>query len=938
MIIGQLSYAILWDIAPNYVMTYNFMEEHTEINEMKTKFITILMTTVLVLTMFSVLQITAFADEKEDVPTEPKNGIPLVIIRVDESEEAIAAAEEASGTDPGNRKDYGTIAEMNGSEDHSVRCTGTVEIKVPEGYKGEYGSIIVPDGEVKLKYIRGRGNSTWSTDPELKKPYKIEYADKQDLFGMGKNKEWALMANAYDNTLVRNRVVSWLGERMGFAYTPQMVPVDVVMIGSESGGAELGSYCLSELVSVGKNRLDIDGAKLLAYYSNIQNEGDLYFTTKGGTDLKFEDPEEENEQVEAFINDLEDLIMSPEHIAGDGHEAVAEKMDMRSAADFWWIQEFVCNGDSYGSSSTYMYIDPDPTLKLFWGPLWDFDLTFSDREEEEDLGTKFGFNNTVSPWFDKLRTEDPEFIRILNERWNGSDDTEDPYAGLNELLNEVTVTGGELDRMKEELRASWNRDRDVWGRHHDWEEEKSDIDTYIEEMRTWIEKRRAWINDNLDKIGQVYHTVTYMADGNEVGTEIVRENDVASNSPEPPEKDGYLFECWQERETGGSIEWVSILKDTTFDAVYVREEDAVKPTGAYFFFDEDWAALDEKEYCDNAKVIVPEDAIVSNMIWTSSDESVGVVDRYGIVTLLSEGDTTITLTLYNGVSASYVLHVYDSGKVTPDKATSVVADPKSLTLKVGETKLLGYSILPESGVFDNFWVTYEADESGCVETDGRIITGVKPGKATVRICLNANNKTEEFTDLCTVTVVGSGTPVSIKGAKVDLSERSFTYNGRKQKPSIRKIKGLKLRPGKDYTARWSGSSSKNVGKYTVTITGRGKYTGTTKATYKIVPKGTSITRLTRAGRNVKVKWKKQPAKMSKSRITGYQIQISTSRKFTGNRKTVTVKGYKTVSKIVTKLKAGKKYYVRIRTYMTVKGEKCNSPWSKVKTVKTKNIF
>ena len=76
-------------------------------------------------------------------------------------------------------------------------------------------------------------------------------------------------------------------------------------------------------------------------------------------------------------------------------------------------------------------------------------------------------------------------------------------------------------------------------------------------------------------------------------------------------------------------------------------------------------------------------------------------------------------------------------------------------------------------------------------------------------------------------------------------------------------------------------------------------------------------------------------KMSSSRITGYQIQLATNKKFTKNKKTVIVKGYKKVSKKVKKLKAKKKYYVKICTYKTVSGKKYYSPWSKVKTVRTK---
>ena len=81
------------------------------------------------------------------------------------------------------------------------------------------------------------------------------------------------------------------------------------------------------------------------------------------------------------------------------------------------------------------------------------------------------------------------------------------------------------------------------------------------------------------------------------------------------------------------------------------------------------------------------------------------------------------------------------------------------------------------------------------------------------------------------------------------------------------------------------------------IAGKGKYTGTAaRAKYKINPKGTSITKLEKAKKAVSVKWKKQSARMSKSRITGYQIQLATNKKFTRNKKTVNVKGYKTVSK------------------------------------------
>ena len=178
-------------------------------------------------------------------------------------------------------------------------------------------------------------------------------------------------------------------------------------------------------------------------------------------------------------------------------------------------------------------------------------------------------------------------------------------------------------------------------------------------------------------------------------------------------------------------------------------------------------------------------------------------------------------------------------------------------------------------------------------------------------------------------------PVSIQDAKVVLSANAYTFNGKVRKPAIKTIGGKTLKSGTDYSVKWSNASSKNVGSYTVTITGKGNYTGTTKAKYRINPKGATLSKPVKGKKAATVKWKKQSAKMAKKRITGYQIQLATDSKFKKNKKTVTVKGYSKVSKKVSKLKGGKKYYVRIRTYMTVNGEKFYSPWSKAKTVITK---
>ncbi len=177
------------------------------------------------------------------------------------------------------------------------------------------------------------------------------------------------------------------------------------------------------------------------------------------------------------------------------------------------------------------------------------------------------------------------------------------------------------------------------------------------------------------------------------------------------------------------------------------------------------------------------------------------------------------------------------------------------------------------------------------------------------------------------------TPKAIKPT-VTLAKKEYTYNGKAKKPAVTVKDGNSKLASSDYSVSYA-SGRKNVGAYKVTVNLKGNYSGKKTATFKILPKGTSLNKPKAEKKAIKVNWKKQTAKMSKSRIAGYQIQVATDKKFTKNKKTVTAKGYKTTSKKITKLKGGKKYFIRIRTYMTVGGKKYYSPWSKASSIKTK---
>lgn len=196
-------------------------------------------------------------------------------------------------------------------------------------------------------------------------------------------------------------------------------------------------------------------------------------------------------------------------------------------------------------------------------------------------------------------------------------------------------------------------------------------------------------------------------------------------------------------------------------------------------------------------------------------------------------------------------------------------------------------------------------------------------------------KEGSFTEICTVCKnIGSEKTVAAVQS-IRLLKTTYSYNGKKQKPSVtvmdRQQKRLKERT--DYTLIYP-ITPKNVGIYTVTIQFRGNYSGTETRTFRISPKKTAIVRLYAGRKRFTIKWQKQ-----KNQVDGYEIAYSISSKFPKKTTKTVVAGKNASSKIVSKLKAGKKYYVRIRAYKTVKiqgkQKKLYAGWSKVKTVKVK---
>ena len=184
----------------------------------------------------------------------------------------------------------------------------------------------------------------------------------------------------------------------------------------------------------------------------------------------------------------------------------------------------------------------------------------------------------------------------------------------------------------------------------------------------------------------------------------------------------------------------------------------------------------------------------------------------------------------------------------------------------------------------------------------------------------------------TLTVDGrtirEGAPAKTSVLRCNYSVRDKTWTGKPLEPAVTVTDGDRtLVKGVDYTVSYA--DNRDVGIAVATVEGKGNYTESVNVTFRIKPRGTTLSKLTGGRKKITVKWRKQT-----KQVSGYQIQYGTQKDFSDAGR-LTVKGAKSDKATLEKLKARKTYYVRIRTYKKVDGHRIYSAWSKTGTVKTR---
>jgi len=395
----------------------------------------------------------------------------------------------------GNVKDYAvTIYDFTGLPIFYITTSGPVVSKedyVTGSLKINPNVDFEQDGAEMPLQIKGRGHSTWSLHP--KKPYKIKLDEKASLFGLKAAKNWVLLANHSDKTLMRNYLAYNLSQQMKGDFAPHGIFVEVIL-----NGQSVGNYLLCEQVEIKSGRVDItemetgdaSGDALTGGYLlelDQHQDSEFMFKTTSGLPFSIKDPEEitpvQLEYIHNYVQQTENAILAANF--ADPVNGYAKYINTDSFINWFLLNELFKNQDAQNYSSIYYFKDRGG--KMGMGPAWDFDLgagnvDYSDATKPEGWWVKDGL------WMHRLY-EDPAFKAKVRDRWNQLKTTELPA-----FHKSISDTKKYLTESAKQNFTTWN----ILGTYV-WPNPVV-LGTYpkeVEQLDHWFTQREAWLDANL---------------------------------------------------------------------------------------------------------------------------------------------------------------------------------------------------------------------------------------------------------------------------------------------------------------------------------------------------------------------------------------------------------------------------------------------------------
>lgn len=335
----------------------------------------------------------------------------------------------------------------------------------------------IPGEEINVETeIRGRGNATWGRS---KKPYRIKLNKSARLMNnSAKAKKWVLLANDMDKTLIRNAVAFEISRFTGMTFTPSTRFVDLVL-----NNRYVGNYMLTDQIDVREHRVpveeqDVDvtnepeltGGYLLEVDGWAPSKNKIWFRSTKSVPISIKYPNykdintDQYNYIHNFVNLFESKLFAKNFT--DSIEGYRSYVDESSLVNWYIICEFSGNSDSFWSTFFYKFRNQD---RLYFGPMWDFDIAFNNDGRLGDATRKLMRDHAHNPktWISQLWKDD-WFKRAVNNRW---------IELINEGILEHIVNY--IDELSSEISSSQYLNNNVWNRVSNYSQEVEKLKTYM---------------------------------------------------------------------------------------------------------------------------------------------------------------------------------------------------------------------------------------------------------------------------------------------------------------------------------------------------------------------------------------------------------------------------------------------------------------------------
>lgn len=342
-----------------------------------------------------------------------------------------------------------------------------------------------PESEIMELTIRGRGNSSWFSME--KKSYKIEFTNKHEILGMPTNRDWALISNHADKTLMRNYLIYKIAPTVGAAYAPRCVQTELYL-----NGEYLGVYLLTETIKIGKNRVNIpdtEDSYIVEFDGKYGKNEQVVFSDviKEKQPFRIHSPHSASHDVidklirhignfEVFLKD--DLLSNEQQLE--------DWIDVDEYITHYWLQELAKNPDA--GFFTSVYFSWTNGGKIVMGPIWDFDVAFGNYEIES-LNTPANWHIRGKYW-NIFLFQSNYFKKQSNAFWK---ENSTQFATL---LDSIETQRQFLENAAQNNFKRW----DVLEKTATWAMPKAyhSYNEAVDSLKNWLEKRIEWIDSQIN--------------------------------------------------------------------------------------------------------------------------------------------------------------------------------------------------------------------------------------------------------------------------------------------------------------------------------------------------------------------------------------------------------------------------------------------------------